>query len=442
MDDRPDQTRRPALTNSGKISVRSLSKAFDLQKRRKGRTGVSSREIAAVWQLVRSVFSRGIDESRRFYAVRNLSLDVESGEIMGIIGRNGAGKSTLLKILARVLDPTEGSVRMEGRVASLLELGAGFAGDMTVAENISLQVSLTGGKEDPELEQEILELADLVEYRDKELDECPGVAAVRLSFATLITLASEVVLADEMLAVGDLRFKQMVIDRIKKVRDEGGCVLFVSHDLNAIKELCDRVMWIERGQSRMVGSAEEVVKAYEDDIHARTKSLESKGADDAGQIVDLRLVTGRGRQVGAMELHRTTYLECIFQHLIPDRAMRLRFEINNGRKQVIYSSSQLIEAVPDGAPGAFRARVKIPGHFLNQGPHHGKAVLKWETLKGRRKEVQMKTEFMAANSAEDKSVWGDWDGERKGLIAPQFRWSFTTSQRRGGRKQRRQDEQQ
>ena len=424
------------MTNPGSITVDRLSKVFNLQKRRKGRTGVSTRELAAMGQLFRSVFGRGVKEGRRFHAVKNISLKVESGEIMGIIGRNGAGKSTLLKMLARVIDPTEGSVRMEGRIASLLELGAGFNGDMSVEENIDLQVSLTGGKSDPELVSQILELADLSDYRNIDLDDCPGSAATRLSFATLITLASEIVIADELLAVGNLQFKKLVLDRIKKVREDGGCVLFVSHDLSAIAELCDRVMWIDRGEAKMVGSAEDVIRAYEAELHAKTSALDSADANDVGRIVDLRLVRRGNQQVGAIELHRRAFLECVFQHVRPGTAMKLRIELNRGRRQVIYSSTRLIEA-DNGPAQAMSAQLRIPAHFLNEGNYQGKAVLRWDTDDGERKEVSMTTDFLAANSAEDRSVWGDWDGDRRGLVAPRLKWNISFPKRRpGGRRLR------
>lgn len=419
------------MSAEGNISVAGLSKAFDLQKRRKGRSGVSSREIRALLQMLRAVFSRGIKEHRRFYALKNVSLDVESGEIMGIIGRNGAGKSTLLKILARVLDPTEGSIRVKGRVASLLELGAGFNGEMTVEENITLQMSFQGGKQDPDVIQEILELADLVDYREVELDECPGPAAARLSFATLITLSSEVVLADEMLAVGDQRFKQLVVERIRKVRDDGGCVLFVSHDLSAIARLCDRVMWLDRGEPRLVGPAKEVVQAYENALRARTSSLESSD-DSAARVVDVRLAMTSGRQIGAMSLHRGTYLECIFQHLKPAVPLRFKFEIDNGRKQVIYAAVRTVEAI-EGDARAMRARVKIPSHFLNAGSYRGRAVIRWETDDGGRGEVRQKIDFTAAEPASQKSVWGDWDGDRRGLVAPRLNWTHRIRRARGQR---------
>jgi len=416
------------LTRPGRISVVNLTKVFDLQKRRKGRSGVSSREVMALMQMFRAVFRLGVKEHRRFYALRNISLDVGSGEIMGIIGRNGAGKSTLLKILARVIDPTEGSIRVEGRVASLLELGAGFNAELTVAENISLQVSFQGGKEDPELVQEILELADLVDYRDVELDDCPGPAAPRLAFATLVTLASEVVLADEMLAVGNQQFKQLVIDRIQKVKDDGGCVLFVSHDLDAITRLCDRVMWLDRGATKMVGPAREVVEAYEAEIRAKTAALDPAG-DAAARIVDLRLTSTSGRQIGAMSMKKSAYIECLFQHLRPAIPLRLRFEVRSARKKAIYSDIQTLEAY-DGDPSAQRARVKIPSHFLNAGSYIGRAVIRWEAEDGQRREVQDKVEFTAADTETESSIWGDYEGDRRGLIAPRLNWSHRVTRLR------------
>ncbi len=417
---------------TARIAVANLSKVFDLQKRRKGRSGLSSRELAAMVQLGRSVLRRGVRVGRRFYALSDINLEVGSGEIMGIIGRNGAGKSTLLKILARVLDPTEGSVRLEGRVASLLELGAGFNGDLTVSENISLHIALSGSKPDPDLEKRILTLSELGDYRDIDLDDCPGGASARLSFATLISVNSDIVLADEMLAVGDTRFKQLCLDRIGQVRDEGGCVLFVSHDLRAIAQICDRVMWIDRGKMRLVGSAKEVIRAYEAELHAKISALDPTASDDAAQIIDLRLASRAGEPIGALRLNRASYLECVFQHLRPDIPISLCFELTNGRKQIIYSAARTIEPVGTD-PRAMRGRLKIPPHFLNEAGYQARAKVRWKVDNEPRKEVEMKTDFRAVDSDASESVWAGWDGDRRGLVAPRLAWRFGISDRKRGR---------
>jgi lipopolysaccharide transport system ATP-binding protein len=406
--------------STARITVTNLSKVFDLQKRRRSRTGISSRELAMLGMLGRAVMQRGVKEGRRFFALRDISLEVRSGEIMGIIGRNGAGKSTMLKILARVLDPTAGVIRLNGRVAALLELGAGFSGDLTVAENIALHVALSGGKKDPALEERILELAELADFRDVDLDDCPGNAAARLSFATLISLNSEIVLADEMLAVGDERFKEMVLERIEKVRADGGCVLFVSHDLRAIAEICDRVMWIDRGQPRHVGTAREAIKAYEDDLHAQTSALDTAGTNDAGRIIDLRLADQDGHQVGSLRTDRSGFIECIFQHLRPDVPISLTFDLRYGQKQVVLSTAQTVEAT-GSRPRAFRGRVRIPARFLNQARYEVRARLRW-TVEEEPQEVSMKTSFGAIDAASETSVWGAWSGPRLGLVAPRLRW--------------------
>ncbi len=406
-----------------RVSVSKLSKVFDLQKRRRGRTGVSSTEVMALAMLGRSVLGRGVKEARRFYALRDINLKVRAGEIMGIIGRNGAGKSTMLKVLARVIDPSYGSIRLDGKVASLLELGAGFTGDLTVAENIALHVALSGGKHDPDLEQRILELAELTEYRDTDLDDCPGGAAARLSFATLISISSDIVLADEMLAVGDTRFKELVLTRIESVRAEGGCVLFVSHDLRAIAQICDRVMWIDRGQVRMVGDVRRVIRAYEAELKAKTSALDA-GSGDAGKIIDLRLADADGHQVGSLRLDRAAYIECILQHLHPKVPLTLTFDVMQGRRQLVFSASQTIETGA-GVPRALRARLKIPAHFLNQAHYELSARLHWTPENDARKEVVMKVGFATADSAAEKSVWGTWGGRRVGVIAPKLNWRIS-----------------
>ena len=415
-----------------RIEVANLSKIFDLQKRRKGRTGLSSRELLAVGQLGRSVMGRGVREGRKFHALDDISLKVMPGEIVGVIGRNGAGKSTLLKILARVIDPTDGSVRLRGKAASLLELGAGFAGDLTVEENISLHMSLSGTKPDDELEERILKLAELTDYRDVDLDDCPGGASARLSFATLISIHSDIVLADEMLAVGDVRFKELVLKRIGEVRDEGGCVLFVSHDLRAIARICDRVMWIDRGKCRLEGSAADVVGAYEAELNAKISALDSTSEGDAGRIIDVRLSNRMGGQVGSLRIERPGYLDCIFQHLKPDTPLTLRFELSGARTRMIYSEAREIEAF-DGGARAMRARVKVPSHFLNEANYRIRACLSWKTENQPRKEVDMRTEFRASDSSSKESVWAGWDGRRLGIVAPKLNWRVGTSETRRGK---------
>ncbi len=373
-----------------------------------------------MWGLVRSVLRRGIKQHRRFYALHNVNLQVRSGEIMGVIGRNGAGKSTLLKLLARVIDPTSGSVTLSGRVASLLELGAGFSGDLTVAENISLHVALSGGKEDPELEERILELAELTEYRDVDLDECPGGAAARLSFATLINLNSEIVLADEMLAVGDARFKSMVLERITQVRSEGGCVLFVSHDLRAIAEICDRAIWLDHGRIKLIGTAEEAIRAYEADLDAKTSALDV-GSGEAGKIVDLRLTDAAGHQVGSVHVDKANFIECVFQHLRSDIPIGLTIELGFGRRHLVFSKTEMLEATKTGAQ-AFRSRLKLPGHFLNSGPYQARALLHWREGGELHRGKLVQTGFNAVDSDPTTSVWGGWEGRRVGVVAPKLRW--------------------
>ncbi|HHH82505.1 MAG TPA: ABC transporter ATP-binding protein [Chloroflexi bacterium] len=202
------------------------------------------------------------------WALQNVTLDVGKGEILGIIGRNGAGKSTLLKCIAGVLYPTKGRVFVAGRVAPLLGLGAGFHPELTGRENVYLYGALLGYRR-REIEQrfdEIVDFADLWDFIDSPLRTYSGGMSLRLGFAVATARDADILLVDEVLAVGDAQFQAKCIQRMQDYRDRGTSILFVSHDLGAIREICTRVTWLDKGEMRLVGSPGPVVDAYLEDL--------------------------------------------------------------------------------------------------------------------------------------------------------------------------------
>ncbi|MBX6424247.1 ABC transporter ATP-binding protein [Thermosulfurimonas sp. F29] len=201
-----------------------------------------------------------------FVALNEISFEVARGETFGIIGANGAGKSTLLKILAGVLSPTSGEIRVEGRVAALLELGTGFHPELSGRENIYLSASLLGLPEDlvRKKEREIIRFAELEEFIDRPLKTYSSGMQVRLAFSVAVQVDPDILIVDEALSVGDQRFQKKSLDRILDFRERGKTILFCSHNMYHVLHLCRRAMWLDRGRIRMLGPAEEVVKAYED----------------------------------------------------------------------------------------------------------------------------------------------------------------------------------
>jgi len=201
-----------------------------------------------------------------FWALRSVSIGVRSGEVFGVIGRNGAGKSTLLKVVARVLRPTEGRVRVVGRVAPLLELGAGFDWELTGRENVYLNGAILGFKKRDLSTRfsRIIEFSGLREFADAPLRTYSSGMIARLGFAVATDVQPDVLLVDEVLAVGDAEFHRKSTDRILGFSASGATIVLVTHDLPVARALCQRVAWLERGQLMALGAADEVVSVYEE----------------------------------------------------------------------------------------------------------------------------------------------------------------------------------
>lgn len=201
---------------------------------------------------------------RPFYALRDISFQVEKGETVGIIGTNGSGKSTILKIITGVLKPSEGNAEVNGRISALLELGAGFDMDYTGIENIYMNGSVLGfSKEEMDRKlQEILDFADIGDFVYQPVKTYSSGMLVRLAFALAINVEPEILIIDEALAVGDAFFQAKCFHKLEDIKNSGTTILFVSHDIVSVKKLCSRAVWIEKGILQEVGEAKEVCEKY------------------------------------------------------------------------------------------------------------------------------------------------------------------------------------
>lgn len=203
--------------------------------------------------------------ARYLWALKDLSLEVPAGAVIGIIGRNGVGKSTLLKILARITDPTEGTAELHGKVAALLEVGTGFHGELTGRENIYLNGAITGmtRAEVDRRFDEIVAFSELEAFLDTPVKRYSSGMYVRLGFAVAAHLDPDILLVDEVLAVGDLSFQRRCLSRMNDVARTGRTVLFISHQMTAIRRLCNRTIWLEAGRIKDFGPTGDVVARYE-----------------------------------------------------------------------------------------------------------------------------------------------------------------------------------
>lgn len=199
-----------------------------------------------------------------FWALRNVSFEVRRGEVMGIIGRNGAGKSTLLKIISGILKPTEGKVKTGGNIVPMLELGSGFDLDLTGRENIFLNGAILGYSEDflKSKYDEIVEFAELEKFIDVPIRNYSSGMLMRLAFSIATVVNPEILIVDEILAVGDEAFQAKSKARMMELMGGGTTVLYVSHNIEQIRELCNRVIWLDEGRIKMIGDKNEVCNAY------------------------------------------------------------------------------------------------------------------------------------------------------------------------------------
>jgi lipopolysaccharide transport system ATP-binding protein len=208
------------------------------------------------------------EEHPTIWALRDVSFDVLPGHVMAVIGRNGSGKTTLLKILARVTAPTEGSAELRGRVAALLQLGAGFHPELTGRDNILLSGAVLGmsRREIAEVHQQIVEFAEIGRFLDTAVKHYSSGMYVRLAFSVTAHLAAEIMLVDEVLAVGDAAFQEKCRARIRDMVRSGRAVIFVSHTMDAVRDLCDHALVLESGHVQFRGPTEEAIEFYEQEV--------------------------------------------------------------------------------------------------------------------------------------------------------------------------------
>lgn len=201
---------------------------------------------------------------KEFLALKDVSLEVKRGESWGIIGTNGSGKSTLLKLICGILKPYKGSVKINGTIAPLIELGAGFDMDLTARENIFLNGAVLGYDKEfmKQHFDEIVEFAELKDFLDMPIKNYSSGMAARLGFAIATIVRSDILICDEVLSVGDFAFQQKCEQRMNEMRKEGTTLLYVSHSIDSVKSVCDHALWLDKGVVRMAGDVETVANAY------------------------------------------------------------------------------------------------------------------------------------------------------------------------------------
>jgi ABC-2 type transport system ATP-binding protein len=287
------------------IEIQGVSKKFKLTTER--HTSLKERVVHAGRR----------SSSEDFWALTDISFDVEEGQTIGLLGHNGSGKSTLLKCIGSILRPTIGEIRTWGRMASLLELGAGFHPDLTGRENIFLNASILGlsRKETEVLFDEIVAFSELDRFIDQQVKHYSSGMYVRLGFAVATSVEPEILLVDEVLAVGDEAFQRKCLDRIKRFQQQGRTIIFVTHAADLVRQICDRVVVLDGGKQVIFAQPAEAIRVYREGLH----SLDGKDDPDAGMAMPKEL----GEQLRVRTVN-VDYADPTRNHLVSGESMTVR----------------------------------------------------------------------------------------------------------------------
>jgi lipopolysaccharide transport system ATP-binding protein len=384
-------------------------------------------------RVVRQFGSVGLrgNLDNQIWALEDVSFEVQRGEIVGIIGPNGAGKSTLLKILSRITEPTAGRVEIHGRVASLLEVGTGFHPELTGRENIYLSGTFLGMSK-AEIASKldaIIAFSDIGKFADTPVKHYSSGMYVRLAFAVAAHLEPDILIVDEVLAVGDAAFQRKCLSKMEDVRQHGRTVLFVSHNMSAITRLCRRAILIAGGTIQQDGPAAQVTSSYllssfKSTAERMWPDLATAPGDDVVRLRTIRICTVDGFTVEAADIRQPVGIEMTYDVLKPGYCLVPKYEVSNESGLSLFSTVGLEPGwrTRTRSMGRLVSTAWIPGNYLTEGTLLVAAgVFSPDPVKNHFAARDLVT-FQVVDSLEGDSARGDWEGPMPGVVRPLLEW--------------------
>ncbi len=378
----PSRTSALSHSSGPAISVQNISKVYKLGAINR-RTLVD--EIQYGWLKWRgkdpvahmgTVGAKSNQRNPDFWALKDVSFDVEPGEIVGLIGRNGSGKSTLLKILSRITEPTAGSALIAGRVGSLLEVGTGFHPELTGRENVYMNGTILGMKR-REIEakfDEIVEFSELEQFIDTPVKRYSSGMYVRLAFAVAAHLQPEILFIDEVLAVGDVAFQKKCLGKMEDVANGGRTIVFVSHNMHAISTLCQKAVWLDGGRVHAIGPAREIVSTYTAESMLRTGlGVQAALLDKSPAIIEgVKVLDGKGMESDVMDAGESMEIEIQVAQRDMANPVRIVLRIHSAEEDALALCTTTFHDFslePCLAAGHQIVRCHIPGNLFNVGTY-------------------------------------------------------------------------
>ncbi len=427
------------------IEVDSLSKQYRLGQ---VSTGTISHDINRWWARMRGKEDPTLrvthtndrahaaePDDEFVWALSDINFEVKRGEVLGIIGRNGAGKSTLLKILSRITAPTTGEIRVDGRIASLLEVGTGFHPELTGRENIFLNGAILGmtkaeirGKLD-----EIVDFSGCARYLDTPVKRYSSGMVVRLGFAVAAHLEPDILIVDEVLAVGDAEFQKKCIGKMQDVASHGRTVLFVSHNMASVSNLCSRGMILKNGQVSMAGEIDSVISAYMDEGRAISSKVlfdnkETAPGDHIARIQSVEVLDHTGATVSTVDIRKPVVLQMTYWDLCRDACPTAIFHCKDELGNTLFATNEFSASEwkeVHRETGLITARCHIPGNLFAEGRIIVLAAVNTYNPAVIHAYVDEAVSFEVVDHSAGDGVRGPHIGPWPGLMRPWLEWETT-----------------
>ncbi|CAG5068499.1 Vitamin B12 import ATP-binding protein BtuD [Dyadobacter sp. CECT 9623] len=406
------------------IVAENISKKYIIDHQRKsGSSGLRDVVSETVDKIFKKKAKDDFSEKEEFWALKDINFSIDQGDRIGIVGHNGAGKSTLLKILSRITEPSTGQIKIEGRIASLLEVGTGFHPELTGRENIFLNGAILGmaKSEIRESFDAIVDFAGVEKFLDTPVKRYSSGMYVRLGFAIAAHLNPEILIVDEVLAVGDTEFQKKCLGKMRDVSESGRTLIFVSHNLTAIQALCNKSFYFEKGRMIDQGETSHIITNYLSKVSHKSldkhwDNIESAPGNDQVRVKRFKLFPEYQDDLNHIDVRTPINFQFEFWNLVEGANLNLSMHLYTFTGECIFNVGTQSESFPKGL---VTGTCELPGNFLNDGSYVVSMMIVKDTST-----VLYNMEEALVFDIEDYRENVTWYGKWPGYIRPQLNFSI------------------